>query len=92
MSEWINSFRAKNGLQDGFFNAASAAKSGKLDIGSASEKAFPFFFSDFFGCRNPSKKEVFKYTGMHSLLVDWCCHSVESRALTCPFKNNHQIV
>jgi len=33
-----------------------------------------------------NKKELFQYTRIHSLLVNWCHHSIESRALTCPFK------
>jgi len=32
---------------------------------------------------------VFLYTRIHLLLVNWCCHSIESRTLTCPFKQSN---
>jgi len=41
------------------FFAASAAKFWKRDIRSASERAFPVFFGDIFGCSNPYKKRCF---------------------------------
>jgi len=41
------------------FFAASAAKSFKRDIRSASDRAFPVFFGDIFGCSNPYKKRCF---------------------------------
>jgi len=56
------------------------------DLSSASERAFPGFLGGFFCCWIPSKKGVFEYTRIHSLLVNWCSVSVEVRALTCPFK------
>jgi len=43
----------------------------------ALEKAFPGFLGDFFGCWTLSKKEMFKYTIIHSLLVNWCRLCVE---------------
>jgi len=39
--------------------AASAAKFWKRDISSATEKAFPGFFGNIFGCSTPSKKRCF---------------------------------
>jgi len=32
---------------------------------------------------------LFWYTRIHSLLVNWCRLSIESRALTCPFKQGN---
>ena len=76
----------KTGRGAVFLLATPAAKFWKRDFSSASERAFPGFLDDLFCCRTPSKKEVFQCTRIHSLLVNWCRLSVESRALTCPFK------
>jgi len=46
----------------------------------------------FLCCWTPSKKEFFWYTRIHSLLVNWRRLSVESRTLTCPFKQNNPSV
>ena len=53
-------------------------------MSSASEKVFLWVFGGFVCCRTPSEKGVFQYTRIHSLHVNWCRLSVESRALTCP--------
>jgi hypothetical protein len=45
----------------------------------------------FFCCWTPPKKEVFWNTGIHSLLVNWCRHSVELRALTRQVLSNKEI-
>jgi len=50
---------SKNRAERGFLFAASAAKFWKHDISSASERAFPGFFCDFFGCSTLSKKRYF---------------------------------
>ena len=50
---------APNRAERGFFFPVSAAKFGKRDINSASERAFPGFFGDIFGCTTPSKKSCF---------------------------------
>jgi len=42
-----------------FLLAVTAAKFLKLDISSASERAFPGVFGDVFGCSTPSKKRCF---------------------------------
>jgi len=42
-----------------FFVAASTANFWKRHISSASERAFPGFFGDIFGCSTPSKKRCF---------------------------------
>jgi hypothetical protein len=36
----------------------------------------------------PPKKKVVEHTKFFSRLVNWCCHSVESRALMCRFKQD----
>jgi len=35
------------------------------------------------------KKEVLLYTRIHSLLENWCRHSIEPRDLACPFKQSN---
>jgi len=71
----------------GFFFAASAAKFWKRYISSASESAFPGFFGDTFGCTTPFKKRCFS-TQNSLASYQRCSHSVEPRALTCPFKQS----
>jgi len=61
----------------------------KRDTSSASDKAFPGFFGVFVCSWTPSKTRVFQYTRIHSLLVIWRRHSVESRTPTCPFKQSN---
>ena len=61
----------------------------KRDINSASESAFLGSFGDFFIPELPQKRRCFnkqEFTRIHSLLVNCCCLSVQTRALTCPFK------
>jgi len=58
---------------------------------SASEKVFSGLFRNCLVLLPPQeflKKEMFEYTRIHSLLVNWCHHSVESRALTFRFKQS----
>ena len=45
----------------------------------------------FFDAELPGwiQKQGFEYTRIRSLVVTWCCHSVEPRALTCPFKQSN---
>ena len=68
--------------------AVLPTKCWKRDISNASERAFPRVFGGFFCYWTPSKKGVFCYARIHSLLVNWCHHSFETRALTCPFKQS----
>jgi len=60
----------------------------KCDIGSASEKAFPGVFGNMFGCATPSKRGVLVHTNSLAS-CQRCRHSIESRALTCPFKQSN---
>jgi len=69
--------------------AAPTAKFCKTGICSVSDKAFPGLFGGFFWCWTHSKKEKLWYTRIQWLLVNWCSHSLESRALTCPFQQSH---
>jgi len=54
------------------------------------EESISVGFGDFFDAELPGciQKQGFEYTRIRSLLVNWCCHSVEPRALTCPFKQS----
>jgi len=67
------------------FFAVSAAKFWKPDISSASEKAFSGGFAFFLVAQLPPKRGVLVHKNS---LASWqrCRHSVEPRALTCPFK------
>jgi len=59
----------------------------KHNISSASERAFLGFFGDNFGCSTLSKRGVL--VRKNSLAsCQWCRHSVEPRALTCPFNHS----
>jgi len=60
----------------------------KREISSASERAFPGVFGGFFCCNSLKKGGVLIHR-IHSLLANWCHLSVESRALTCPFKQSN---
>jgi len=59
----MNSFIIQNCVKCSFaqfcFLTAPAAKFLKRHISSASEKAFPVFFGDFFVADLPQKKELF---------------------------------
>jgi len=72
------------------FFVASAAKLSKRDISGASERAFPGFqvWAIFWVAELPSKRGIL----VHKNSLACCqryCHSVESRALTCPFKHSN---
>jgi len=43
---------------------------------------------DFFGCSTPSERGVLVHNDSLAS-CQWCRHSVESRALTCPFKESN---
>jgi len=49
---------------------------------------FQFFFDDIFGCSTPSKKRCFSIQDF-TRFCQRCRHSVEPRALKCPFKQNN---
>jgi len=55
------------------------------DISSASDRVFPGFLGHFFGCLTPSKRGVLVHKNPVAS-CQRCRHSVEPRALTCPFK------
>ena len=79
------------------FLTALAAKFWKQDISSASERAFPGFFLRYFWLLNSLQKaQLSPKRGVlvhkHSLAsCQRCRHSVEPRALTCPFKHSDLI-
>jgi len=70
------------------FFAASAAKFCKRANSITSERAFPGGFGEIFGCSTPSDRGI--STHKNSLAsCQRCRHSVEPRALTCPFKQSN---
>jgi len=71
-----------------FFMAASASKLLKLNISSASERAFPGFGAIFLAAQLPPKRgDLVHKNSLAS--CQRCRHSVEPRALTCPFKQSN---
>ena len=69
-----------------FFFPASATKFWKSGISGASGSLG--LFGDVFGCSTPSKSSVLLHK--NSLVsCQWRRHSVEPRALTCPFKQSN---
>jgi len=74
----------------GFFFAASAAKFRKHDISSASERALPGFWAIFLFAQLSPKRGVLVHKNSLAF-CQRCRHSIESRALTCPFKHSDLI-
>jgi len=73
-----------------FVFAASAAKLCKRDISSASETAFPGVLGDFFFLYLPPKEGRGILVHKNSLAsYQRYCHSVDSCALTRPFKQSN---
>ena len=70
--ETARSVVPKNRAERDFFLAASTAKFWKRDISTASERAFPDFFGDIFGCSTPSKRGVLVHTRIYSLALKLC--------------------
>ena len=68
--------------------AAPGAKFRKRDIIA---RAFPVFFGRFVLLLNSLQNRVFYDARIRLLLVNWCRHSVEPRALTCPFKQSNLV-
>jgi len=90
----INSNQAKRGFKNRaqrcFFFATPDAKVLKQDLSSASKELFRGFLADFLVAELPQKRGRFNtVTKNHSLLVNWYRLSVDSRALTCPFKQSN---
>jgi len=56
---WISPEWNSGRLHNHYIFAASAAKFWKHDISSASERAFPGFFGNIFGCSTLSKRRCF---------------------------------
>ena len=53
------------------------------NISSVSERAFPGFFGDCFDCSTPFKSGVLVHKNSLAS-CQRCCHSVETRTVTCP--------
>ena len=88
---WLQSFGKRPNEQKSWRKldcfAASAAKFWKRDISSASESVFLCFFGRHFWLLNSRRGVLVHKNSLAS--YQRCSHSVEPRALTCPFKQSN---
>ena len=95
INQWINS----NCLINEFIETARSAVSKNratrnfenVSLVLCRKTAFLRFFGGSLGCWTLSNKQVFQYIIIQLLLVKWCRHSAESRAMTCPLKQCYLI-
>jgi len=87
-SEFIRIKTSIKTARSAVFFFAVVAKFWKRDISSASESAFPGFFGEIFGGSTLLKRDVLVHKNSLAS-YQRCSHSIEPRALTCPFKQSN---
>jgi len=87
-NEFVKTARSTVSKNPVFFFCGVSRKMLKTDISSASERAFPGFLAIFLVAQFPPKTGVLVHKNSLAS-YQRCSHSVEPRALTCPFKQSH---